>query len=609
VDIVLTIVILVLAVGMFVWNRLPVEIVALLVSLALLTTSLVGFEDIFEGFASPTIVLIAALFVIAEGIDAAGITTWLGGRLIRLAGQSRARLLIFIMSAVALLTAVISVTGAVAALLPMIVVMCVRLQRRPSKVLMPVAFAAHAGSLLVLTGSPVNVLIAQAAQSTGQGEFDFFEYALVGLPVFIGTVLVVLLLGERLLPERSGASPRDLSAHSRVLKEQYLDGQALARLKILPGSPLIGRTPWLGLTDHELFPEHRSAPVHVLSPQTSRGKPLTGRKLAPGDQLVVRGRDDDLSDFCDRLGAAIDSTDSDALLRNGLINKEYGVAEVLVPPRSALIGTDVYPGMVTDSGQLVVLAHQRVGERLPEKPAALAPGDSLLLQGRWAALDEHTAGDELVLVDSPDAIRRQTVPLGPRAKPALIILALMVVLLTADLIPASITCLVAAIAMVLTKVVTPSQAHRSMQWETLILVAAMIPMSTAITETAELLAHAMVDLVGGVSPHLYLLGLALVTAVLGQLISNTATSLILIPIGISVSAESGISALTVLMAINVASAAALFTPVATAANLMLMQPAGYRFGDYWKLGSVVMIVYLAVAVFLVPVFWPFVPGS
>ncbi|HEY9293992.1 MAG TPA: SLC13 family permease [Microlunatus sp.] len=605
VDIVITLTILGLAVAVFVWNRLPVEMVALLVSLALLGTGVIGFHQVFEGFGSPTLALIAALFVIAEGIDAAGITTWLGSLLVRLAGTSRVRLMILVMSAVALLTALISVNGAVAAMLPMIVVLCVRLGRLPSKLLLPMAFAAHAGSLLVLTGSPVNILVAQASEDSGGGEINFFEWGLVGVPVFVGTLLVVLILGEKLLPDRHGEVPRDLSSHPRVLKEHYLSDQALARLRIAPGSPLIGQTPWIGRAARRLLPE--PATVHVLCPQSAGGKPLGGRHLAVGDQLVVRGRDTDLLAFSNRLGLEVDSTDKDVLLKNGLINKEFGVAEVLVPPRSSLVGTEVYPGMVTASQQLVVLAHHRVGAQPSDDPTTVEPGDSLLLQGRWDDLDEQTSGDDVILVDSPDAIRRQVVPLGPRARPALIILVLMVAALTADLIPSAITCVLAAIAMVLTRVVTPKQAHRSMQWPTLILVAAMIPMSAAITDTgaAELLAHQMVELVGGTSPYLYLLGLALVTAILGQLISNTATALILIPIGVSVAAEADISSLTVLMAISVASSAALLTPVATPANLMVMQPAGYRFGDYWKLGGAVMVVYLVVAVLLVPVFWPF----
>jgi di/tricarboxylate transporter len=173
-------------------------------------------------------------------------------------------------------------------------------------------------------------------------------------------------------------------------------------------------------------------------------------------------------------------------------------------------------------------------------------------------------------------------------------------------VPSVIACLLAAIAMVLLRVVTVEQAHRSMAWSTLILVGAMIPLSIAITETgaAELMANRMVDVVGGGSTYLLLFGLFLVTAVLGQMISNTATALIMIPIALSVSSEMGMSPMPLLMCVNVASAAALLTPVATPANMMVMDAGGYEFGDYWKLGLAILLVYLVVAVFLVPVWWP-----
>ena len=212
----------------------------------------------------------------------------------------------------------------------------------------------------------------------------------------------------------------------------------------------------------------------------------------------------------------------------------------------------------------------------------------------------------VLLVDSPDTIRRQTVPLGPRATPALIVVGIMVVLLATNLVPAPVAALLAALAMVVLRVVTMQQAHRSMAWTTLILVAGMIPLSTAITATgtAEILAEGMVSVVGGGGPLLLLVGLFAVTAVLGQLISNTATALIIIPIALSVAQESSINPYAVLMCVSVASSAALLTPVATPANMMIMQPAGYRFGDYWKFGLAIMALYAAVAILLVPVFWP-----
>jgi di/tricarboxylate transporter len=282
------------------------------------------------------------------------------------------------------------------------------------------------------------------------------------------------------------------------------------------------------------------------------------------------------------------------------------VAEVIVTPRSRYVGDTAFPGMVTESGELVILAVQRHGEDLGPGEVALKAGDSLLLQGTWAALDEQTRDLNVALVDSPDAIRRQTVPLGPRALPALVILGAMVALLTTGLVPAAVAGLLAAIAMVLSGVVTVEQAHRAMSWTTLILVAGMIPLSTAITDTgaADLLAGTIVGAVGGGGPYAILLGVFLVNAILGQLISNTATALILIPIALSVAAEMGVSPMPLLMCVNVASAAALLTPVATPANIMVKGPGGYEFSDYVKLGFPLLLLYLVVAVFLVPFWWP-----
>jgi di/tricarboxylate transporter len=289
-----------------------------------------------------------------------------------------------------------------------------------------------------------------------------------------------------------------------------------------------------------------------------------------------------------------------------VVSRYFGVAEVIIPPRSDYVGERAFPGMVTDSGSLVILSILRNGVEYEGGETVLEAGDSLLLQGSWDALDEHTRDPNVILVDAPDAIRRQTAPLGRRAIIAIIVMAVMVLLLATGLIPAAMAALSAAVAMVLLRVVTVEQAHRSLSWTTLILVAGMIPLSTAITQTgaADLLATGIVDLVGGAGPYALLLGLFLITAVLGQVISNTATALILIPIAVSVAAEAAISPMPLLMCVNVAAAAALLTPIATPANLMVMGPAGYRFGDYVKLGLPVMGLYLLVAVFLVPFWWP-----
>lgn len=587
------------AVVAFVWNRLPVGIVALGVMLALWVTGVVTLEEALSGFSSPTVILIAALFVVAEGLDAAGVTTWVGQLVVRYAGGSRVRLVLLTMAAVAVLSALITPNGAVAALYPLVVVLAVRFSRSPSRLLMPAAFAAHSGALLVLTGSPVTLLVSAASDEAGAGRVGFFEVALVGLPLLAGTMLVTLLLGSRLLPLRSPrAFARDLSGLPGTLRQQYIAEDELARLTVGADSPLIGSPP--GKLADSRYPN-----VHVISVRDKSGVPIADGPVAEGARLLVRGSREEIRRYALENWLVL-TGGADEPPESSLIDKEFGVAEVIVSPRSDYIGDEVFPGMVTDSGQLVVLAVQRYGTDLGVREVTLKAGDSLLLHGRWDALDEHTDDPNVVLVDSPDAIRRQAVPLGPKATPALIVLVAMVVLLATGIVPAAIAALLAAMAMLVLRVVSVEQAHRSMSWTVLILIGAMIPLSTAITNsgTAEALATGLLGAIGEGGPVLIMTGLFLVTAVLGQLISNTATALVLIPIAASIAAEGGYSATTMLMSLNVAAHAALLTPIATPANLMVMGPAGYEFGDYWKFGLPVMAVYYVVAVFLVPVLWP-----
>ena len=218
-----------------------------------------------------------------EAIDAAGITTWLGGLLIRFAGTSRVRLVLLMMGITALLTAFISVNGAVAALLPMVVVLAVRLGRQPAQLLMPMAFAAHAGSLLVLTGSPVNILILNAAlASTGRG-IGFFSSAWWAFPCLLARMGLAVWLGPKLLPDRTHhALPKDLSSHGETLMHHYLGGDQLTRLRIPAASALIG------LPSVEPLGEH-PAGLHLISVQRPDGRPVTAAKLSAGDQIIVRG--------------------------------------------------------------------------------------------------------------------------------------------------------------------------------------------------------------------------------------------------------------------------------------------------------------------------------
>jgi len=254
----------------------------------------------------------------------------------------------------------------------------------------------------------------------------------------------------------------------------------------------------------------------------------------------------------------------------------------------------------------VVLAMQRKGEDLAGENT-LTVGDTLLLQGTWVALDRHLSDPNVLVIDHPELFRRQAVPFGPGAGRSLAALAAMVVMLLTGVVPGAIAALLAAMAVVLMGVLNVEQAFRSIAWNTILLVGGMMALSTAMIETgaATFMANGLLDIVGQAGPYALLAGLFVLTAVLGQLISNMATALIVIPIGLSAAKGMGISPKAVLMSVAVTSAAALLTPVATPANLMVMGPGGYRFGDYWRLGLPLLLLYGIVAVLLVPVFWPF----
>ena len=587
---------------LFVWDRLPVVIVAMGTALALYATGILDLGQALAGFGDPAVMFIASLFVVSAGLDATGVTAWAGQLLIAQAGDSRARLLILTMLLVAFLTALISVNGAVASLLPVVVVMAVRLARPPSQLLMPLVFGAHAGSMLALTGTPVNVLVSEAAIEGGLPAFGYFEFALVGVPLLLGTMAIVVLFGQRLLPHRSGRTiPPDLSKHARTLVEQYKLDDGLFQLRVRPRSPYVGapRT----AVDLGSYPGLNLIAIQAGDERGQFRRPT----LAEGDMLIVRGDAATAGTLAADKLLAFRSEDAGGDVVDALFNRTSGLAEVVIPPRSGMVGQLVFPGMVTPSGDLVVLAVQRRGEDQGPGETMLAAGDSLLLQGTWKALDEHLEDPDVLVVNSPDLVRRQAVPMGAGARQVIAVLVVMVVLLATGAVPAVIAGLLAAGAIVLLGVLTIERAYRSINWTTVILVGAMMPLSTAMSQTgaAKMMADGLVSLVGDAGPYALLAGLFALTAILGQLISNTATALIVIPIAMAAATELGVSARPVLMSVAMAAAAAFLTPVATPVNLMVMGPGGYRFGDYWKLGLPLMLWFLVVATFLVPVFWSF----
>jgi di/tricarboxylate transporter len=600
-DVTIVFTLIAVALALFIWNKIPAVIVGIGVSLALFFTGILSANEALAGFGDPTVVLVAGLFVISTGLETAGVTTWAGQLLVEKSGASQTRAFIFVCLLAALATATVSVNGAVASLLPVVIVIALRLGVPTSQLLLPLCFATHSASMLTLLGAPLNVIASNMAKDAGYGGIGFFEFAVAGIPIFLGSVVVMLLTQRFLLPHRNGESlPADFSAHAQTLVEQYRLEDGLHRLRVRSTSPYVGKP--RGEVDLSNY-----SGLDIVAIQESGGKPLQRATIAVSDLLLVRGDKQSAGRLAVDQHLAFCSEEGAGGVAETLFNKGSGLAEVVIPPRSKLVGQTVFPGMSARNGELMVLAVQRSGENLPAEPIPLAAGDHLLLQGTWQALDKHLADPQVLVVDSPEVVRRQAVPLSHRAWEAIAILVVLIVLLATGWVPGAIAAVICAVAMVLFRVLTLPQAYRGIDWNACILIGGMIPLATAMSRTgaAQLIADTLISVVGGAGPRALIAGLFLCAFIMTQLISNTAATLVMLPIALATGTEMGVSAMPLIIATIVGAHGALLTPISTPVNLMVFGPGGYKFGDYWKFGLPIGIWWFVVVLIVVPLYWHF----
>ncbi len=591
-----TFVILGITIVLFVWGRWPADLVALLSLLALALSGVIGTRDAVAGFGNPTVVMIAALFVVGEGLSRTGVTGWGGKRLLEAARGSKIRLLVVVMAGTAALSAFISNTGTVATLLPAVVAAAWTVGSVPSKYLLPLAFAANTGGLLTLTGTPPNIVIAQTLEQSGLRPFSFFEYALIGAPLLVAAVAYMALVGRRILPSRSADQrPVDAAADLADLASAYSLGENRFRLRVRAKSRLIGKT----VREAALGPTY-GAPVLRIE----------GREFAPSvvlsrdDVLVVRAPDEIIDRLMHELGLSLqppaDSPDE-------LVSKEIGLAEVIPTPRSEYLGRPMAVGQISDRFQGQLLAVRRRGKSVVDRELTLEFGDSLLVRGTWEAIGElRSERRNFVVVGTPEAMAGEVAGLRPRADVAVAALAGMVLLMVSGIVPTVIAALIAAAAMVLGGCLSARQAYRSISWSSVVLIAAMIPMGRAleITGGASVVAEGLVNTLGDLSPVALMAGVFLLTTGFSQVINNTATAVLVAPIVIQAAVDLGVSPHPLLMIVAVAASTAFLTPIGTTTNIMVFSPGGYRFIDYLKVGLPLMLLFLAVSLVLVPVIWP-----
>jgi di/tricarboxylate transporter len=592
-----TFVILGVTIALFVWGRWAPDLVALLSLLALVLSGVIGTSDALAGFGNPTVVMIASLFVVGEGLSRTGVTGWGGKWLLEAARGSMTRLLVVVMAGTAILSAFISNTGTVATLLPAVVAAAWAVGSVPSKFLMPLAFAANTGGLLTLTGTPPNIVVAQTLEQSGLRPFSFFEFALIGGPLLVVAVAYMALVGRRILPSRSTEQrPVDAAADLADLASAYSLGENQFRLRIRANSSLIGKT----VTEAALGPNYGAPLLRV-----------EGHEFAPhvllrrDDVIVVRAPDEIIDRLMHELGLSLQPPTDDP---DKFVSSEVGLAEVIPTPRSKYVGRPLAVGQISERFNVQLLAVRRRGEPVLDRELTLEFGDSLLMRGTWEAIgalrnDRHN----FVVVGTPEAMASEIAGLRPRAGVAVAALAGMVVLMVSGVVPTVIAALIAAAAMVLGGCLTSREAYRSISWSSVVLIAAMIPMGRALETTggASVVAEGLVNTLGNLSPVALMAGVFLLTTGFSQVINNTATAVLVAPIVIQAALDLGVSPHPLLMIVAVSASTAFLTPIGTTTNILVFSPGGYRFTDYVKVGLPLMLLFLAVSLVLVPVIWPF----
>ncbi|QDT07066.1 Sodium-dependent dicarboxylate transporter SdcS [Rubripirellula lacrimiformis] len=596
----------------FVLDRFRLDVVAFVSMLALLLTGILTPAEATAGFSNSLVLMIAGLFVVGGAILESGVADLAGRWLGRLGGTSTIQLTVTVMIASALLSAFLSSTGTVAVMLPVVLSLGRRAEVSPTKLLIPLAFGASLGGMLTLIGTPPNMVVNQELRDAGLDVFGFFSFAPAGILMLTVGIVFMSTIGTRLLPtQRTGA--RDLArdqgfvSRPELMRTYGVDGQ-IREVRVPDGSKFAGRTlRELGLrtTFH--------VNVLAVSTPTAPGAASRGpvvRKcdpdtlLLPGDTLFVKASSEDAIANLVREGQMELMPSPTALPR------EVHLAELIIPPRSEFIGRTVrdvdffriYGAMVLSLQDGI----QPVSTRTSDTP--LGPGDTMLVAANLSALNRLRKSRSNVLLVSEQEEDGEA-PLAPAAWWVVVILLGMLIAMSTGMVANVTAVLVAATLMVFTGAFRGSNVYQSINWESIVMIASVMPLATALekTGTLDLVVDTIVESPGLTSPPILLLLLFVVTSLLSQAISNTATSVLVAPLALQLAQQVGVSPYPLLMGVALAASTAFATPVASPINALVAGAGNYRFGDFLKVGVPLQLLILVATLAIVPLLFPFNP--
>ncbi|HIB4772282.1 TPA: SLC13 family permease [Klebsiella pneumoniae] len=599
---------LAIAVVLFATGKVRMDAIALMVIVAFVLSGTLTLNEAFSGFSDPNVILIAALFIIGDGLVRTGVATKMGAWLVSVAGNSETKMLIYLMLTVAGLGAFMSSTGVVAIFIPVVLSVSARMNTSPSRLMMPLSFAGLISGMMTLVATPPNLVVNSELLREGLHGLSFFSVTPIGLVVLI-LGIVYMLAVRFMLKTDNGDSARDgrkRSTFRDLIREYHLTGRA-RRLAIRPGSPMIGqRLDDLKLRERycanvigvERWRRFRRVIVNVNGVSEFRAR----------DVLLIdmSASDVDLRQFC-----------GEQMLEPMVLRGEYfadqaldvGMAEVALIPDSEMIGKTVREIAFRTRFGLNIVGMKRDGKAMDgsvvDEPLQL--GDILLVVGNWrqiALLAKR--GRDFVVLNMPVEVDDAS-PAHSQAPHAIFCLVLMVALMLTDEIPNPIAAIIACLLMGKFRCINAESAYKAIHWPSIILIVGMMPFALALQKTGgvDLVVKGLMDVAGGEGPYLMLGCLFMMCAAIGLFISNTATAVLMAPIALAAAKSMGVSPYPFAMVVAMAASAAFMTPVSSPVNTLVLGPGKYSFSDFVKIGVPFTILVMVVCVLLIPVLFPF----
>ena len=618
----LTIAILVVSAALFANGKIRSDIVALCALVALLLGQILTPAEALSGFSNSVVIMMVGLFVVGGAIFQTGLAKMISSRILKLAGKSELRLFLLVMLVTSGIGAFVSNTGTVALMLPIVVSLAASANMNASRLLMPLAFASSMGGMMTLIGTPPNLVIQDALVSAGYPELSFFSFLPVGLVCVTVGILVLMPLSKWILAKRGGTdneNNRKGKSLQQLIKEYGLSDN-LFRLKVVPGSLLKGKT----IIELDIRKKYGVDILEVRRSESSQKRFLktvtqqlawTNIQLQPDDVLYVRGSVENVENFA--VSYQLDMQDSHTTEETGKKNDglsfyDIGIGEIVIMPSSKLINRTVEECGFRDKYNVNILGIRRRSEYLLRDLGneRVHSGDVLLVQGTWENIGRLSQEDtEWVVLGQPLA-EAAKVTLDYKAPVAAIIMVMMICMMMFDFIPvAPVTAvIIAGLLMVLTGCFRNVEAaYKTINWESIVLIAAMMPMSLALEKTgaSAYISNTLVSGLGVYGPFALMAGIYFTTSLMTMFISNTATAVLLAPIALHSAQQIGVDPTPLLFAVTVAASMCFASPFSTPPNALVMPAGQYTFMDYVKVGLPLQIIMGIVMVFVLPLLFPF----